>query len=223
MTLHLPHLSTAPLTRDGRVPAVHRVGAVAVALVLLVFGVLGFADGLAYFSTQGEPVLGLSSNGLLSTISVVTAAVLVAAALLGPRVASTVMIVVGALFLLSALANLAVLDTGWNLLAFRLTNVFFSLGAGLVLLLLGAYGRVSGNLPQDSPYARPADDDAADDPAADYPSTPAEFAAEKAMRAAEIAVVQHTADADQQRRVSAMAQVRGRAERRRTWTSFDAG
>jgi hypothetical protein len=224
MTLHLPHLSTAPLTRDGRVPAVHRVGAVAVALVLLVFGVLGFADGLAYFSTKGEPVLGLSSNGLLSTVSVVTAAVLIAAALFGPRVASTVMIVVGALFLLSALANLAVLDTGWNVLAFRLTNVFFSLGAGLVLLLLGAYGRVSGNLPQDSPYARPADDDdATDDPAAEYPSTPAEFAVEKAMRAAEIAVVQHTADADQQRRVAAMAQVRGRAERRRTWTSFDAG
>jgi hypothetical protein len=223
MVLHLPHLSTAQLTRDGRVPAVHRVGAVAVGLMLFAFGVLGFADGLAYFATDGEPVLGLSSNGLLSTVSVVTASVLVAAALRGPRVASTVMIVVGALFLLSALANLAVLDTGLNLLAFRLTNVFFSLGTGLVLLLLGAYGRVSGNLPQDSPYAHPADDDAPADPAAEYPSTPAEFAAERAMRAAEIAVVQHTADADQQRRVAAMAEVRGRAERRRVWLSFDAG
>jgi len=221
--LHLPRLSAAPLTAGGRVPAVHRVGAIAVAVVLIAFGALGFADGLAYFSTEGEPVVGLSSNGLLSTISVVTAAVLIAAALRGPRIASTVMLVVGALFLLSALANLAVLDTGLNLLAFRLTNVFFSLGAGLVLLLLGAYGRVSGNLPPDSPYARAHDDGAPADPAADHPSTPAEFAAERAMREAEIAVVQHTATPGQRRRVAAMAQVRGRAERRRVWMSFDAG
>src|SRR3954469_6450911 len=184
MVLHLPRLYAAPFTAGGRVPAVHRVGAVAVGLVLLVFGALGFADGLSYFSTEGEPVLGLSSNGLLSTISAVTAVALIAAALRGPRIASTVMLVVGVLFLLSALANLAVLDTGLNLLAFRLTNVFFSLGAGLVLLLLGAYGRVSANLPPDSPYARPDEPpDAgptggADD---DLPWTIEQFTAERAM------------------------------------------
>jgi hypothetical protein len=218
--LHLPRLSAAPLTAGGRVPAVHRVGAIAVAVVLLAFGALGFADGLAYFSTEGEPVVGLSSNGLLSTISVVTAAVLITAALRGPRIASTVMLVVGALFLLSALANLAVLDTGLNLLAFRLTNVFFSLSAGLVLLLLGAYGRVSGNLPPDSPYARTPEPVAAG-AADDLPWSLEELAAERAMRAAEIAVVQHTATPDQRRRVAAMAQVRGRVERRRVWLSFD--
>src|SRR4051812_42909191 len=42
-----------------RVLTVHRVGAVAVALVILVFGVLGFAGGLAFFSTSGGPVLGM--------------------------------------------------------------------------------------------------------------------------------------------------------------------
>ncbi|MCF6737758.1 DUF4383 domain-containing protein, partial [Blastococcus sp. KM273129] len=73
------------------------------AAVIAVFGILGFADGLDFFSTEGERILGLSSNGLLSTISVVTAAVLVAAAVRGPRIASTVMIVVGVLFLVSAL------------------------------------------------------------------------------------------------------------------------
>ncbi|WP_236836748.1 DUF4383 domain-containing protein, partial [Blastococcus sp. KM273129] len=71
--------------------------------MIAVFGILGFADGLDFFSTEGERILGLSSNGLLSTISVVTAAVLVAAAVRGPRIASTVMIVVGVLFLVSAL------------------------------------------------------------------------------------------------------------------------
>ncbi|MGY1813002.1 DUF4383 domain-containing protein [Blastococcus sp. SYSU D00820] len=226
MTLHLPrrqrtdHPAGPAPTPGARVPVVHRVGAVVVAAVLAVFGVLGLADGLDFFSTDGERILGLSSNGLLSTISLVTAAVLVAAAFRGPRIASTVMIVVGVLFLVSALANLAVLRTDWNLLAFGLSNVAFSVVAGLVLLLLGAYGRVSGNLPPDSPYARPAEDDGFS--AAEYPSTPAEFAAERAMRDAEVAVVQHTATADQQRRVAAMAAVTGRAERRRVWTSFDA-
>lgn len=208
------------LGAGGRVPVVHRLGAVVVAGAILVFGLLGFAGGLAYFSTRGEPIAGLSSNGLLSTISVATAAVLIAAALSGPRPASTAMMVVGGLFLASALANLAVLDGPYNLLAFRLPNVFFSVGAGLTLLLLGAYGRVSGNLPADSPYARPiARTD--DDGAAECPSTPAEFAAEWAMRAAEVAVVQHVASFDQRRRVAAMAAVHTRAERRRVWMEFD--
>jgi hypothetical protein len=206
----------------ARVPVVHRIGAVVVGLVVATFGLLGFAGGLAFFSTEGERVLGLSSNGLLSTISVGTAVVLFAAAARGARTASTVMIVVGSLFLVSALANLAVLRTDLNLLAFEIQNVAFSAVAGLLLLVLGAYGRVSGNLPPDSPYARPRGDVVDEDPAAGYPSTPAEFAAERAMRAAEIAVVQHTATPDQARRVAAMAQVHSRAERRRVWTAFDS-
>lgn len=204
----------------ARVPVVHRAGAVAVALVVLAFGVLGFTGDLDYFSTSGQPVAGLSSNGLLSTISVVTAAVLIAAALRGPRIASTVMIVIGVLFLVSALANLAVLDSSLNFLAFRFSNVVFSVLAGLVLLLLGAYGRVSGHLPPDSPYAHPRTD-AELDLADGRPGTPAERAAERAMREAEVAVVQHVATADQRRRVAAMARVVTRAERRAVWMSFD--
>jgi hypothetical protein len=204
---------------DPRVFAVQRVGAVVVALVILVFGLLGLAGGLGFFSTDGEPVLGMSSNGLLSTVSVLTAVVLLAAALRGPRVASTVMIVVGSLFLVSALVNLAVLRTSFNLLAFEMTNVAFSVAAGLVLLLLGAYGRLTGNLPADSPYAHPPTEV---EPPEVYPSTPAEFAAERAMRDAEIAVVNHVATTDQRRRVAAMARVRTRADRRRVWMGFDA-
>ncbi|MGK5110583.1 MULTISPECIES: DUF4383 domain-containing protein [unclassified Geodermatophilus] len=203
----------------ARVLVVHRIGAVVVGLVIATFGLLGFAGGLPFFSTEGEPILGLSSNGLLSAVSVVTALVLFAAAAHGPRIASTVMIVVGSLFLVSALANLAVMRTSYNLLAFEFPNVVFSVVAGLVLLLLGAYGRVSGNLPPESPYARAQEPvDVADE----RPSTEAEHAAERAMRDAEVAVVQHTATGDQRRRVEAMALVSGRAERRRIWMSFDA-
>jgi Domain of unknown function (DUF4383) len=203
----------------ARVPRVHRIGAVAVALVVLTFGLLGFAGGLDFFSTSGQPILGMSSNGLLSTISVLTAIVLVAAAIRGPRIASTVMTVVGALFLLSALANLAVLRSELNVLAFEMSNVGFSVGAGLVLLVLGAYGRFSGHLPADSPYARPVSSTSAEP--AEIPMTPAEYAAERAMRQAEIAVVHRTATPDQRRRVAAMAQVRTRSDRRRVWTEFD--
>lgn len=210
---------------DPRVFAVQRIGALAVAAVILVFGVLGFAGGLDFFSTDGEPILGLSSNGLLSTVSVLTAGVLVLAALRSPRTASTLMIVVGILFLLSGLGSLAVLRTEANLLAFQIENVVFAEVTGLVLLLLGAYGRVSGNLPADSPYARPHDeqlDGGVDGDGPDgVPSTPAEFAAERAMREAEIAVVNHTATADQRHRVEAMAQVHTRADRRRVWMSLD--
>jgi hypothetical protein len=205
-----------------RVPVVHRFGAVAVALVIGTFGVLGFAGGLDYFSTEGERILGLSSNGLLSTVSVVTAVVLVVAAFAGAQIASTVMMVTGGLFLLSALVNLAVLRTGLNFLAFEMANVIFSIGAGLILLVLGAYGRVGGHLPPDSPYVSPTVDAGPDDPE-QLPSTPDEFAAEAAMREAEIAVVQRTATADQRRRVAAMAQVVSREDRRRIWMGFDQG
>jgi hypothetical protein len=193
---------------------------VAVAAVIGVFGVLGFAGGLDFFSTEGERVLGLSSNGLLSTVSIATAAVLVFAAFRSARTASTIMMVTGGLFLLSALVNLAVLRTDLNLLAFEMANVIFSIVAGLVLLTLGAYGRVSGHLPADSPYARTAEDE--EDGGAEVPpSTPAEFAAERAMRDAEVAVVEHRATADQRRRVEAMSHVRSRQDRRRVWMDFD--
>jgi hypothetical protein len=219
--LHLPGLhrpTSAPET--GLVPAVHRIGAVLVALVLAGFGILGLVDGLAYFSTDGERIAGLSSNGLLSTISLVTAFVLVATALRGSRIASTTMLVLGVLFLVSALANLAVLDTGLNILAFSMANVVFSICAGLVLLTLGAYGRISGNLPDDSPYHRQLTEDHPDT-SQQLPETPAELAAERAMREAELAVVEHRATPEQHRRVEAMARVRTRADRRAVWMSLD--
>jgi hypothetical protein len=204
---------------DGRVYAVQRLGAVSVGLVLLVFGLLGATGGVGFLATHGERHLGMSSNGLLSAISLVVAVVLLGAAFHGPRTASTVMIVLGVVFLVSAVANLALLRTGFNLLAFRMSNVVFSDVVGLLLLVLGAYGRISGNLPATSPYAHPHA--VADEPP-DLPSTPEEFVAEAAMREAEIAVVQHYATEDQQRRVAAMAAAHTRDGRRRIWLAYDA-
>jgi hypothetical protein len=204
----------------GMVFRVQLTGAICVGGFLLVFGLVGLAGGLAFLSTDGERVLGLSSNGLLSTLSVVVGIVLVGAAWLGPRIASAVMMVLGCLFLVSALVNLAVLSTGLNILAFKISNVVFSIVVGLLLLTLGAYGRVSGNLPPDSPYAHPHPDDT--EPPESYPSTPEEFAAEAAMREAELAVCEHRATDEQRRRVQAMAVAHTRADRRRIWLELEA-
>jgi hypothetical protein len=203
----------------GRVYAIQRIGAVGVGAVLLVFGLLGATSGVGFLTTHGQRFLGMSSNGLLSVLSLIVAVVLLGAAFRGPRTASTVMIVLGVLFLVSALADLALLRTAYNPLAFRMTNVVFSEVVGLLLLVLGAYGRISGNLPETSPYAHPHA--VADEPP-DLPSTPEEFAAEAAMREAEIAVVQHCATDDQQRRVRAMSAVSTRDGRRRIWLDYDA-
>jgi hypothetical protein len=204
-----------------RVVVVHRIGAVVTAAVLATFGGVGLAGGLAFFSTHGRSVLGLSSNGLLSAISLATAAVLIAAAVRGGRPASTVLILIGGLFLVSAFVNLAVLGTALNVLAFRLPNVFFSIGAGLVLLLLGAYGRLSGGLPDDNPYRSPGPAEELVLPRQPIPATRAELAVDRAMAAAESAVVRGAATPEQARRVAAIAGLRTHEDRRRAWMGFD--
>lgn len=145
---------TPVLPDRSSVSRVHRVGAVVMGLVLWLFGGLGLVSQLGFFETTGAPVLGLNSNGLLSLVSLVVGAVLIGAGLRGGRTASTVTAVIGGLFLLSGLANLVVLDSDLNLLAFEIANVYFSFVAGILLLTLGLYGRVSGGLPADNPYRR---------------------------------------------------------------------
>jgi hypothetical protein len=132
------------LPSDHPLCKVYRVGAALFGSGLIIFGGLGVANELAFLSTHGKQILGLSSNGLLSLISLV----------IGGHVASTVTTTLGVLFLISGLANLAVLDTPLNLLAFKIQNVLFSLIAGMLMLFVGLYGRVSGGLPNDNPYVR---------------------------------------------------------------------
>lgn len=138
----------------NRVHLVHRMGAVVLGLVLLAFGAIGLARSNSWFGVQGEPAMGMSTNGALSVLSLAAALVLIVAAVWAGRVASAVSTVFGVVFLLSGLVHLGLLGTPWNVLAFRLPNVLFSIAAGLVLLLLGFYGRVSGGLPPDNPYRR---------------------------------------------------------------------
>ena len=142
------------LTPELSLSRFYRWGAAVFGAALIGFGALGLAIGLPFVSTTGGEMAGLGTNGLLSVISVVVGAALVAAALRGGPVASTTMAAVGLLFLFSGLVNLIVLGTSMNLFAFRWSNVVFSLAVGVVLLLSGTYGRVSGGLAADNPYVR---------------------------------------------------------------------
>jgi hypothetical protein len=107
----LKKASSIPLL-GRRLDLVHRMGAAVLGVGLCVFGILGVANRLEFLSAQGKVLLGLGANGLLATISLIIGAVLVGAAFRGGRSSSTITVIIGVLFLLSGLLNLAVLDTG---------------------------------------------------------------------------------------------------------------
>ena len=139
---------------DHRLATVYRYGAGVCGGILLLFGCLGFADELRPFATDGTRIAGMSTNGLLSLLSVLFGVLLVVGAVIGGNIASTLNMAVGVLFLLSGLAHLFVLDRPANILDFGLANVFFSFVMGLLIATFGMYGRVSGRLPHDNPYWR---------------------------------------------------------------------
>ncbi|WP_338696115.1 DUF4383 domain-containing protein [Streptomyces sp. Q6] len=137
---------------DHSLIKVYRVGAGLMGLVLLVFGILGLIDKIGFFDTGGDRVAGLNTNGALSVLSICVGLLLLAGMVIGGNFASTLNMALGVLFILSGFVNLALLDTRYNVLAFRIQNVLFSFVVGLLLMVFGMYGRVSGNLPHDNPY-----------------------------------------------------------------------
>ncbi|MFJ9414319.1 DUF4383 domain-containing protein [Streptomyces sp. NPDC101227] len=139
---------------DHRLSQVYRIGAGLMGLVLIAFGVLGLTHNIGFFDTGGDTVAGLNTNGALSVLSIIVGAILAVGAVIGGNFASTLNIVWGVLFLLSGFVNLALLQTGANFLAFQIQNVIFSFIVGLMLLVFGMYGRVSGGLSNDNPYWR---------------------------------------------------------------------
>ncbi|WP_442819632.1 DUF4383 domain-containing protein [Streptomyces sp. NBC_00841] len=137
---------------DHRLSSVYRVGAGLMGLVLLAFGILGLIDKIGFFDTGGATVAGLNTNGALSVLSICVGLLLFTGMVIGGNFASTLNMVLGIAFILSGFINLALLDTDYNFLAFHLQNVLFSFVVGLMLMMFGMYGRVSGGLPHDNPY-----------------------------------------------------------------------
>lgn len=200
-----------PDSTPNRVHTVHRAGAGALGGFLVAFGLGGITLGPEFLSTSGPIVMGLSTNGLLSTLSLIVGVVLVGAAVRGGQVASTASVAIGGLFLASGIVNVLVLNTPMNMLAFQMANVIFSLLVGAALLFVGAYGRFTVDLPANSPYARTLT-------RVELPAYRTDGAVERAMAAAERAVALHTATADQTRRVAAAAAFRTADARREAFT-----
>ncbi len=207
-------MSSTPSGR--RLDLVHRIGAAVLGFGLCVFGALGVANRLEFLAVQGPTVLGLASNGLLSAISLIVGGVLIGAAVRGGRSSSTITVVVGLLFLLSGLVNLAVLDTELNLLAFRMSNVIFSFIAGMLLLFLGAYGRFSGGLSADNPYYRHRHHA---DPGSEQDHSDEDH---ERWVAAEVAVAEGYATPEQEQLVREDAQRRANEARRRAWEAYES-
>ncbi|MGW1814473.1 DUF4383 domain-containing protein [Streptomyces sp. NPDC002125] len=139
---------------DHRLSKVYRVGAGLMGLLLVVFGILGLIDRIGFFDTGGDTVAGLNTNGALSILSICVGLLLFVGMVIGGNFASTLNMVLGVLFIASGFVNLALLDTGLNFLAFQMQNVLFSFVVGLLLMMFGMYGRVTGGLPHDNPYWR---------------------------------------------------------------------
>ncbi|MFE3514024.1 DUF4383 domain-containing protein [Streptomyces sp. NPDC059166] len=139
---------------DHRLSKVYRVGAGLMGLLLVAFGILGLIDRIGIFDTGGDTVAGLNTNGALSILSICVGGLLFVGMVIGGNFASTLNMVLGIAFILSGFVNLALLDTGLNFLAFHMQNVLFSFITGLLLMMFGMYGRVSGGLPHDNPYWR---------------------------------------------------------------------
>ncbi|MFI6682078.1 DUF4383 domain-containing protein [Streptomyces sp. NPDC050485] len=137
---------------DHRLSRVYRFGAGIMGLFLLVFGILGLIHQIGFFDTGGDKVAGLNTNGTLSVLSIVVGLLLLFGMAKGGNFASTLNITLGILFLISGFVNLALIGTPRNFLAFGMQNVLFSFVVGLLLMVFGMYGRVTGFLPHDNPY-----------------------------------------------------------------------
>ncbi|MFG2821231.1 DUF4383 domain-containing protein [Kitasatospora sp. NPDC048365] len=138
---------------DHKLGQVYRFGAGLGGVFLVVFGILGLTGSHpGFIDTEGKEVIGLSSNGALSVLSLVAGGVLILGAVIGGNIASNINMVMGLLFILAGFVGLMVLDSSANRLAFHISNVIFSFVFGFVVLTFGMYGRVSSHLPKDNPY-----------------------------------------------------------------------
>ncbi|MFF6782715.1 DUF4383 domain-containing protein [Streptomyces sp. NPDC012510] len=139
---------------DHHLSRVYRFGAGLMGLFLVVFGILGLTGNVGWFDTAGDEVVGLSTNGTLSVLSIAVGLLLLVGMVIGGNFASTLNMTLGVLFILSGFGNMALLDTDSNFLAFHIENVLFSFVVGILLMTFGMYGRVGTALPHDSPYWR---------------------------------------------------------------------
>ncbi|WP_319459076.1 DUF4383 domain-containing protein [Micromonospora sp. RTP1Z1] len=135
----MPHF---PVNHPAR--PLYRVLSGLVGLYILVFGVYGvvetWGDGL--FARGSDYALGLRTNLAFSLVSVVFGIVLMVGASRRGNLGHYMNLTAGAVFLVTAILMMAVLQTSANFLNFSMSTVIVSLLFGLVLLATGLYDKV---------------------------------------------------------------------------------
>ncbi len=116
---------------DRRLGNVYRFGAALTGGALVVLGLLGAADRAAFLTTEGEVFSGVSTTEAVGFLMVAFGSLLLGGALVGGTFASTVNIVLGAVFVLSGTLFGSV---GRELIAYQRE---LSIVTGLLVIVLG--------------------------------------------------------------------------------------
>ncbi|SBT51661.1 DUF4383 domain-containing protein [Micromonospora auratinigra] len=122
----------------------YRVLSGLIGLYILVFGVFGvvetWGDGL--FGRDGTYALGLRTNLAFSLVSVIFGAFLLVGASRRDNLGHYMNLTAGAVFLITGILMMSVLQTSANFLNFSMSTVIVSLLFGLILLATGLYDKV---------------------------------------------------------------------------------
>jgi hypothetical protein len=123
---------------------VYRTVAALIGLYILVFGVLGVREtwGEPLFGRGSHWALGLRTNLAFALVSVVFGAVVLFGALHRGNLGHYLNLVIGLVFMATALGMMAVLQTEANFLNFSMSTVIVSMIFGLLVLATGLYGKV---------------------------------------------------------------------------------
>lgn len=135
----MPHF---PVNHPAR--PLYRVLSGLIGLYILVFGVYGvfqtWGDGL--FGRDGNWALGLRTNLAFSLVSVVFGAFLMLGASRRDNLGHYMNLTAGAVFLVTGILMMSVLQTPANFLNFSMSTVIVSMLFGLILLATGLYDKV---------------------------------------------------------------------------------
>ncbi|GAB3143991.1 hypothetical protein GCM10027290_21390 [Micromonospora sonneratiae] len=131
-----------PVNHPAR--TLYRIFAALIGLYILIFGVVGVIQ------TWGEPlfdrgdtwVLGLRTNLAFALVSVVFGAIVLVGAAHRGNLGHFLNLGIGVVFMVTAIAMMAVLQTDANFLNFSMSTVIVSMIFGLLVLATGLYDKV---------------------------------------------------------------------------------
>ncbi|MEV4417002.1 DUF4383 domain-containing protein [Catellatospora sp. NPDC049609] len=110
---------------------------------LLVFGIVGAirTAGEPFFNRGDTEALGLKTNPAFAWLSVIVGAIVLGGAIVGRNIDHFINIFGGAVFLLSGLVMLLLMQTPENKLNFEVATCVVSFIVGTIMLIAGMYGK----------------------------------------------------------------------------------